>query len=866
MNLREFDAELREIIQSENSLIELSGGQVWKVKNREVLWEKLGSRFYDEHLEKVKTLAVRVLSERDPKFELSPEKRFYAKLDGKSLMHSPEIRENLAETLALLGNRYEALTHCTPDKPRGTAILAVREIFAKSDWQLWGTLNQSLPVLAEAAPTEFIRAVESALADPAGPFDELFRQEGARSFGAENYLTGLLWALEALAWDEDLLAKVCVVLAELAERDPGGIWSNRPGNSIAAILLPWYPQTFAPIKKRFAAMTAVMKDSPEVGWRTLLALLPHGMGSTSGTYKAKWHKPVPEDWKPSVTVVEHSTQIDQYAFMALELATQDVNRLCELVNRLDNLPRRPFHASIELLSSSEMGSLNAEQKSALWKELTKFANKHRRFADAAWALPEEQVERIEAAAAQLQPDDPRLLHQRLFSSNDFELYDDNDSYDQEQKKLLDKRVQAINEIIELGGFEAVLEFSETVESPHHAGRAAASLSLPALDIHILPERLVNSGDAVSSFVANYSFQRFLDDGETWLDSMDRTGWELAHSCALLKALPFDQAIWTRVEDWLGDIAVDYWRDVAVNPYQAESGLEYAIGKLLEAGRPHAAIACLHCQHHQTKSFDAAQAVRALLDALSAKDEAGTLGQHYLIDLITALQQDDAVPEQDMLGVEWGYLRLLQRDDNVAPRLLMSKLASEPEFFSETIRLVYKSRNAENPLDQSEVTDESQKRIAENAWHLLYEWNRPPGLVADKGLDGAAFMRWLGRVQEISTETGHFEVSMTKVGEVLYYTPEDPSGFWINKTVAECLDARGGDHIRRGFNTQIFNARGPHWIDPTGAPERELASLWREKAEAVEAEGLARFADSLREAAASFDAEADRIVREHVNGD
>lgn len=36
-----------------------------------------------------------------------------------------------------------------------------------------------------------------------------------------NYLTGLLWALEELAWDEQYLVRVCVVLAELASHDPG---------------------------------------------------------------------------------------------------------------------------------------------------------------------------------------------------------------------------------------------------------------------------------------------------------------------------------------------------------------------------------------------------------------------------------------------------------------------------------------------------------------------------------------------------------------------------------------------------------------------------------------------------------------------
>lgn len=862
MSLKAFDAELREIIQRENSLIEFSDGQVWKVKNREILWNKLGSRLYDKDLEGAKELAVKVLSERDPKFELAPEKRLFANLKGKALSHSVEIRANLAETLALLGNRYEALSNCTPGKPETTAVLAVREIFADADWQLWGSLNQLLPTLAEAAPKEFIRAVERALADPACPFDELFRQEGGGHLGGDNYLTGLLWSLEALAWDEDLLTKVCVVLAELAEHDPGGNWSNRPGNSISTILLPWYPQTFAPMEKRFAAMKAVIKDSPDTGWQVLLALLPHGMTSTSGSYKAKWRNPVPEDWKPSITRSEHLAQVERYASMVVDMAAEDLGRLRELVGNLDSVPQGSFDAVIELLSSVNVVELDVEQKSELWRELNKFTNRHRRFAEAKWALPAEQVNRIEEAALLLQPNDPRHLHKRLFSSNDFDLYEDNDSYEEEQKKLLGKRIQAVNEFIQLGGLEAMLEFARTVESPNQVGYAAAKLADPELDSKILPELLASSDAAISAFVANYAFWRFLEAGVSWLDGLDRTDWEVGQCCALLKSLPFDQPIWARLEDWLGESKDDYWRYVSVNPYQTQSGLEYAIQELLNAGRPHAAIDCLNCQHHKIKSFDITQAVRALIDALSVKETVGNIGQYYFINLITALQESDSVPEQDMVTIEWGYLRLLQRDDNVAPKLLMSKLATEPEFFCEAVRLIYKSRNEEAQMDEFEEADEERRRVAENSWRLLDEWNRPPGTGLDNEFDGQALVQWLERVKQISKETGHYEVSMINVGEVLYYTPEDSDGLWINRVVAECLDERSADDMRSGFRTRIFNERGMHWVDPTGAPERKLAEEWRAKANAIEQEGFARFADTLRDVAASYDAEAERIIREH----
>ncbi len=53
------------------------------------------------------------------------------------------------------------------------------------------------------------------------PFDELFSQEGNGITGG-NYLTGLLWALEGLAWDEQYLVRVCVALADQGNGITGG--------------------------------------------------------------------------------------------------------------------------------------------------------------------------------------------------------------------------------------------------------------------------------------------------------------------------------------------------------------------------------------------------------------------------------------------------------------------------------------------------------------------------------------------------------------------------------------------------------------------------------------------------------------------
>lgn len=172
--------KLREMLQQAISPVTFINGR-WQVIDRKGMWQALGGRVFDDTLEALKQCAVTVLSERDPQFDLPHDKRFAANIYGKIPKYSNGLRKGLAETLALLGTNPDALKNFSPQhqgwKPKDTAGLAVREIFENADWVLWGGLNDLLPTLAEAAPDEFLDAVENALNQSPCPFEELLSQE-----------------------------------------------------------------------------------------------------------------------------------------------------------------------------------------------------------------------------------------------------------------------------------------------------------------------------------------------------------------------------------------------------------------------------------------------------------------------------------------------------------------------------------------------------------------------------------------------------------------------------------------------------------------------------------------------------------------
>ncbi len=854
----QFESTLRELLQTEKPLIDLIDGVTWKVRHRKQLWGHLKSRIFDEHTAYIKEACVQVFKEEDPKFDLDPDKHYMAGMYDKKLRYSKNIREGLSEALAWIGVNGESFSNCSPEKRRYTALLALREIFYEATWRQWGSLNHLLPTLAEADPGEFLNSVESALRKHPTPFDELFRQEGD-GFTGGNYLTGLYWALEGLAWSEEYLGRVCVILAELAEHDPGGRWANRPANSIITILLPWHPQTLAPIEKRMAAIRAIRKDSPQTAWEVLLSLLPNSHQSTSGSHKPRWRNSLPDDWEPKVTNVEYWEHVKQYAVITVEMACEDLPRTKELVGNMDNLPQPSFEVFLGYLSSDEIVGLDEAERTPIWKKLTEFANKHRRFSDAKWALPEDVVTKIENTAEKLKPVTPVNLHKRLFSNRDFDLYEEKGNWKEEHKKLAQKRNKAIQEILDSGGLDAVINFSKEVESPSHVGAALGSFDKPEIDQQLLPNHLLSNDEIKEGFIENFVWGRFQNKGWGWADAIDKSGWSKEQICKFLVFLPFIGETWKRARQWLNGDEGLYWKSANVNPYQTEDDLIPAIDKLLEFGRPVAAIGCLYGRIYEQLPLDIERSITALSQAVSSNEEKNTLGFTHLTDLIAALQDDPATPSEEMCHIEWKYLPLLRHNTRTRPKFLHRKLSSDPDFFCEIISFIYRSKD--DPKEGVEP-DDDKRAIATNAWHLLHDWGRTPGIQDDGNFSGEKYIKWFNEAKELCEKTGRLDIALIEIGKVLYYTPEDPDGFWINKTVLPIIDDRSAEPLRDGFRNEIFNSRGVHWIDPTGKPERELAEAWRQKANAVDNEAYPRFAAVLRKIAESYDCDAERIISDH----
>jgi hypothetical protein len=853
--------KMREILHCPDSPLSLKNG-IWKVVKRAELWTLLESRILDQNLGTFRSLAVKVLKERDPAFELPTEERYAASIHGKVLDHSHVLRKGIAEGLAILGSQPDACSNCSQGEAETTCVLVIREIFAAADWVIWGSLNSLLPTLAEAAPGEFLDMVEKALRLTPCPFDELFAQEGNGITGG-NYLTGLLWALEGLAWDEQYLVRVCIALGELASHDPGGQWANRPSRSLETILLPWLPQTLASVDKRKVAVRTLLREWPDIAWNLLIQLLPGQHQISHGSYKPNWRKTIPDDREKGVTYQEYWQQASFYAELAVKTAGHNTPQISELIDHFDNLPKPAFDQLVEVLSSQTIVELPEDQRLLLWDHLTKFTNRHRRFSDAKWALSDELITSIEKVAEKLAPTNPFNLYQHLFTDRDFDLYEENGDWKEQQKRFDARRETAIAEIFQQNGIDGVIRFAESVVSPSQVGHALGVIENEVIEQALLPHFLDATDNKHKALVSGFIWSRYRIKGWEWCDNINKSGWTPEQTGHFLACLPFNKEAWNRASKWLQENQGEYWSRTGANAYQADGDLAIAIEKLIEHGRPHSAINCLDRMRHAKQPINVDQCVRSLLAALSSSEPTYAMAGYHIVELIKFIQSEPSVAQEDLFKVEWAYLPLLDCHSGAAPKLLESRLASDPEFFCEVIRLIYRSKKEDQASKES--TKESEA-IATNAWLLLHEWKTPPGSQEDGTFSAEHFNEWLQRVKTLCIESGHLEVALINIGEVLIHAPSDPEGLWIHRTVATALNDRGAEDMRNGFSTGTYNSRGGHLVDPTGKPEKELAEQIRLRAEDVENAGFQRFAVTLRDLSVSYESEAERVINEHKNLD
>ena len=415
--------------------------------------------------------AESILSETDPALELPEENRWAAALYDKTRNHSDALRTGICETLVILSVHGNNLF----ERRFGINItdrvsILIHKLIAPLSFEKLLSQEGNLPRYAEAAPDMFLKLMEEDLRSDTPVVLGLLKPVSKSSLFGSPLRTGLLWALECLAWKPNNFLRVSMILARLAQVEIDDNWANKPLDSLKAIFRSWMPQTAASLEQRSKAFKILVERFPDVGWKLCIEQIQTGTQFGYYSYRPLWRS----DASGAGQVVTYKEMYD-FVRVALNLmidwSSHDEKALGDLVEHLQGIPEED---QANVWNIIDKWSINASElaKATLREHIRRFAftrQGHRR------KLNGTIHDHAHAAYDNLCPLDPAIRHNWLFTDywvqeSMSELEDEEYDFNKRDERINYLRKDAMNEIWTYSGFDGIGKLLTDCNAPDIIGR------------------------------------------------------------------------------------------------------------------------------------------------------------------------------------------------------------------------------------------------------------------------------------------------------------------------------------------------------------------------------------------------------------
>jgi hypothetical protein len=523
-------------------------GSIWAVRAPMDAFLNAGAHIGQDVLEVLRAVLAKVFGHTppppDPKaiIQLNPERA-----DG----YSTWLRDGLATTLlqiAVWDKLAEMPITGSGQSFANQVVSAIPGLAA--DARVLASLKDQLPYLAEAAPDPLLSALESMLEGSGNLLRPLFNELEGFIHPVSQH-TGLLWALETVAWDVDYFDRAVMVLAGLAALDPGGTLNNRPINSLGEIFLPWHPNTKASATQRLAALDRICTSVPQIGWELLAKLLPTMHGVSTGTARPRLR----EAGSGEVTVTYSEFWEAQSAIVqrAIALVGLDPKRWHVVISGLSNFTPADRTAAMGALNSTLRG-LDGDTRKMVLEDLRAEVEKHERFPDAKWVLPPDQLAPLRTLLDEYAPDDPLEKARIVFDGWSFDGTGNREGIDNKRRATL---LAIMNSL----GAEGLVKLGRNIKNSYNLIEALQTIDIARADLEAAAALSLSTDPDVLTlgFVSLLSSKLGNQAAQNWI-----VGARVAHSlpaqavARLLTALPDNPGTWTFAQALGSDVEVDYW--------------------------------------------------------------------------------------------------------------------------------------------------------------------------------------------------------------------------------------------------------------------------------------------------------------------
>ncbi len=834
----------RKYEEIENDIARLLGfddSPVWSVGHYRGVASKIDALFAiagmvtPADLDRFFKAAENVLSEANPTLDLPEKDRWAAALYGKKRDYSEALRESVCETLVILSVHGDGLFRSRfgiDVESRVSALIG--SLLTPLTLEKLLSNDRNLPRYAEAAPNELLQIIEEDLRRTDPVVFGLLKPVDRSAFMASPSRTGLLWALECLAWKPQYLPRVSAILAQLSRLIINDNWANKPDASLQAIFRSWMPQTAASVEQRIKALEMLLKRYPDIGWEICIKQIKPGLQIGHYSYRPRWRS-------DASGAGQVATDKDNWDFIrkALDILiawpSHDDKTLGDLVESLQDMPDDDQSKVWDRIDEwSKKASETA--KAVLRERIRQFAFSRR---ERHQELQQAVLDRARRAYDSLCPHDPVIRHGWLFANQWMresadEIEEEDFDYQKHEERIDKLRREAMAEIWTECGYEGVSALLIGSGSPGTVGRYVAA-SVTGIKTQVDFIRRWLSFDETLRSKAELCLQGFLlaigDDSRASVLKAATEGLPTEKIKRLVVCAPFQASTWRLLEDFGENILTRYWKDVFPSWGQrTPAEITELIDRLLEARRPRAAFNAVQMD---LKDIETSHLKRLLHDLATVDAEhAGSfkIDRYYISEALDSLNGRVDVTVDEMAQLEFLFVDALDHSDHGIPNLEM-KIGESPTLFAQAVALSYKrSDEGEDPPEWRIENPEQRTAVASTAYRLLGQIKTIPGTDKNGMIDAAALTAWLADVRRLCREHARAEIGDQCLGQLLAKAPGGENGIRPCEAVCEAMEAIASPQISRGFYIGVRNSRGICWRGEGGKQERDLAARFRSWAE------------------------------------
>ena len=722
----------------------------WRLVNPHEAWILLADTLLTaDVLHRFFLSVTEVLGERDPLDGLSGEEHAVAQMRGIRRSHSRGLRRGMARTLALLCSDGSDIPF--PGHPNAAAratrcveqlLEAVSEngVSTAARVRRLADLGDVLPLLAEAAPEEFVAAVDRGLELTSETVHMLFTDTGdaVPSWALVSPHTELLFAVEMLAWLPEQIPDVAAILLRLEILDPGGRLANRPASTFAAIFSAWAPRTGISHDERLDVLrglrdrlvdSAAESDLLSAFVRLLALLIPQRESAVlSGP------RPEVREYFPSLGSISpedeaaYRQEVAELLLSLIEHRVGDRDDAGGLLSAFElhggvltatSLPPQ-LRARLWALCEEAVPRFGSDELSEVGRRLASLARLHSDHAHTAWALSSDETDRIariaeQIAAARPIPTDPVEAHLWLFEDYHPSLGPDHHGIDERaayEQVLRERRANALGEVLRTECLSGVFRLAARIHANRRAvpvgmiGAALADLEsqsdnaepseppsdtetrlLAALDLPVDETASSLDAERETGIASGYFARRFhrmrsaTGDGWTWLNELlggdDVTPAQQARLIELTRDHP---RAWQVAEALGPAVRAAYWRFMNWTGLGSDfERLEEVARGLLSVGRAAAAVDLLAI-YDDDSAFEPDRRFELAIEALETLAGAESAETITTVDASRIAQLLDFLAERCPLTPENLDDPLLQTLTQLEVDFLKSRETREPAPF------------------------------------------------------------------------------------------------------------------------------------------------------------------------------------------